>query len=125
MLEDASIQLERLTNGPEANFEHLLLKNTVECLNRIEDVRETVLSSYMAINEESQASDHIHGLLDGSSNSLQDIVKNMQSLTSKMDSMTASISGLSVKADSINGFVSTISKISDQTNLLALNKRGH
>jgi len=120
-LEDASIQLEQALNGPEVNFERLLLKNAVECINRIEDVRETVLSSYIAINEESQASDHIHDLLDGSSSSLQDIVNNMQSLTSKMGSMTASISGLSVTADSINGFVSTISKISDQTNLLALN----
>ncbi len=120
-LEDASIKLEVQLNGPEAKFERLLLNNAVECLNRIESVRETVLSSYIAINEESEASDHIHGLLDGSSSSLKDIVKNMHSLASKMGSMTSSISGLSETADSINGFVSTISKISDQTNLLALN----
>ena len=120
-LEDASIKLEHQLNGPEANFERLLLNNAVSCINRIEDLRETVLNSYNTINAESQASDHIHGLLDGSNSSLQDIVKNMESLTSKMGSMTASISGLSETADSINGFVSTISKISDQTNLLALN----
>ncbi len=120
-LEDTSLQLEQQVNGPEAEFDRLLLNNAIECINRIDGVRETVLSSYIAINEEGQASDHIHGLLDGSSNSLQDIVKNMQSLAGKMGSMTASISGLSETADSINGFVSTISKISDQTNLLALN----
>jgi len=120
-LEDASLQLEQKLNSPDAKFERALLNNTIECINSIEGVRETVLSSYLAINEESESSDQIHVLLDGSSGSLQDIVANMHSLTDKMGAMTSSISGLSEKADSINGFVSTISKISDQTNLLALN----
>lgn len=114
-------QLEHKTHGADASFEHLLLKSAVECINRIEGVRETVLSSYTAIEQESHSSDHIHGLLDESSTALQDIVDNMHGLTTKMGSMTTNISGLSETADSINGFVSTISKISDQTNLLALN----
>lgn len=119
---DASCQqLDEYTSSGEAEFDSLLLKSAVNCIRKIEGVRATVLSSYMAIEEESKSSDEIHDLLDGSSKSLADIVSNMQSLAGKMSSMTTNISGLSETADSINGFVTTISKISNQTNLLALN----
>ncbi|AGH80423.1 methyl-accepting chemotaxis sensory transducer [Psychromonas sp. CNPT3] len=108
-------------NDPDVKFEHMLLKCAVECISRIEDVRETVLSSYQAIESESQASNQINGLLDISSTSLKHMVSEMHDLTHKMGGMTENISGLSQMAGSINSFVSTISKISDQTNLLALN----
>ena len=106
---------------PESQFESMLLKCSIECIKHVEGVRETVLSSYQAIAEESESTDAIHDLLDDSSASLSEIVSQMQGLTSKMGSMTENISGLSDTAGSINSFVSTISKISDQTNLLALN----
>lgn len=120
-LQDTCEKLDGYTNNDDAKFNQLLLESAVECISQIEGVRETVLSSYLAIDAESQSSDQIHDLLDGSSASLNSIVDNMQGLSGKMGAMTESITGLSTTADSINGFVSTISKISDQTNLLALN----
>ena len=102
-------------------FDKHLLNCAVECISHVQGVRETVLSSYQAIEEESQSSYKIKQLLDVSSESLGQIVSEMQGLTDKMGGMTDNISGLSAMADSINTFVSTISNISDQTNLLALN----
>ncbi|MFT7682579.1 MAG: methyl-accepting chemotaxis protein [Moritella dasanensis] len=116
-----SEQLENTLNNPDVEFKHMLLQCTIECINHVEGVRETVLSSYQAIELESQSSDNIKELLDVSSHSLKHIVSEMQSLTDKMGGMTDNISGLSQMATSISTFVSTISKISDQTNLLALN----
>ena len=75
-------------------------------------------STHLVIEEESQVTIQIS--LNDSNNALQHIVSEM-ALASKMGSMTSNITGLSDMADSINTFVSTISKISDQTNLLALN----
>ena len=119
--EDLTEQLFLATNNPDVKFEHMLLKCAIECISQIEGVRETVFSSYQAIEVESQSSDKINSLLDVSGNSLKHIVSEMQALTSKMGGMTENISGLSKMADSINTFVSTISSISEQTNLLALN----
>ncbi|MDX2322239.1 MAG: methyl-accepting chemotaxis protein [Moritella sp.] len=116
-----SEQLDNTLNDADIEFKHMLLKCTIECIHHVEGVRETVLSSYQAIELESQSSEQIKELLDVSSHSLKHIVAEMQGLTHKMGGMTDNISGLSQMATSINTFVSTISKISDQTNLLALN----
>ncbi len=114
-------QLKSTLTNYDIKFEQMLLKCAIECISHVEGVRETVLYSYQAIDSESQSSDKINDLLDISSHSLKHIVSEMQDLTQKMGGMTENISGLSKKADSINTFVTTISKISDQTNLLALN----
>ncbi|KXO10636.1 Methyl-accepting chemotaxis protein [Moritella sp. JT01] len=119
--QELSEQLDKALNNPDIEFKHMLLKCTIECINHVEGVRETVLSSYQAIELENQSSDNIKELLDVSSHSLKHIVSEMQGLTHKMRGMTDNISGLSKMAASISTFVSTISKISDQTNLLALN----
>jgi len=119
--QELSEQLHNTLNNPDVEFERMLLKCAIECISHVEGVRETVLSSYQAIESESQSSDKINGLLDVSSHSLKHIVSEMQGLTHKMGGMTENISGLSQMASNINTFVSTISKISDQTNLLALN----
>ncbi|KPU83222.1 chemotaxis protein [Psychromonas sp. PRT-SC03] len=119
--DELSEQVDNPLNNPDVKFEHMLLKCAIECISHVEGVRETVLSSYQAIEDESESSDKIHGLLDVSSNSLKHIVTEMKDLTHKMGGMTDNITGLSEMAGSINSFVSTISKISDQTNLLALN----
>ncbi|MEM5503507.1 methyl-accepting chemotaxis protein [Shewanella frigidimarina] len=108
-------------NQEELFFEQQLLNCTIECIKHIEGVRETVLSSYQAIDRENQSTNVISELLHSSSDSLSRIVAEMNSLTSKMGMLTENISGLSKMADNINLFVSTISKISAQTNLLALN----
>lgn len=109
------------SNVMDNQFDQHLLGCAVECISHVQGIRETVLSSYQAIEAESQSSYKIRELLDVSSHSLNSIVSEMQGLTSKMGGMTENISGLSAMADSINTFVSTISNISDQTNLLALN----
>lgn len=114
---------QRLKNNHQADvkFEQQLLSCAIECINSIEGIRATVLSSYQAIELESQSTKKINELLDVSSSSLVHIVSEMKLLTTKMGGMSSNISGLSQTADSINTFVATISKISDQTNLLALN----
>lgn len=114
-------QLDDTLAAQDVHFQDMLLKSAIECISHVEGVRETVLSSYEAIDSESRSTDKINGLLDVSSESLNHIVSEMQGLTHKMGGMTDNISGLSHMAGSINAFVSTISKISDQTNLLALN----
>lgn len=118
---ELSEQLHCELNNPDVKFEQMLLKCTIECISHVEGVRETVLSSYQAIDLESQSSNKINELLDISSDYLEHIVSEMKNVTHKMGSMTESISELSQMAGNINTFVSTISKISDQTNLLALN----
>jgi predicted nucleic acid-binding Zn-ribbon protein len=102
-------------------FDKELMTSALESFEQIRDVRETVLSSYHKIDEESKAICRINELFNTSSNALDSIVKGMSGLGAQMGSMTSNISGLSEMADKINIFVSTISKISDQTNLLALN----
>lgn len=104
-----------------SEFDRLLLNCTLDCIDQIEGIRSTVLSSHQAIDTGSQSTDQINGLLDVSSSSLETIVAEMEGLTNNMGGMTQNISGLSEMADNINSFVVTISKISDQTNLLALN----
>lgn len=119
--EQLHAQLNQQSSDEEQQFNASLLHSTIECINQIEGIRQTVLASYTTIDEESKVSYQISELLETSSKSLQQIIQEMDQMTSKMGSMTQSISGLSTMADSINNFVITISKISDQTNLLALN----
>lgn len=119
--EQLHAQLNQQSSDEEQQFNASLLHSTIECINQIESIRQTVLASYTTIDEESKVSYQISELLETSSKSLQQIIQEMYQMTSKMGSMTQSISGLSTMADSINNFVITISKISDQTNLLALN----
>lgn len=119
--EQLHAQLNQQSSDEEQQFNASLLNSTIECINQIEGIRQTVLASYTTIDEESKVSYQISELLETSSNSLQQIIQEMDQMTSKMGNMTQSISGLSTMADSINNFVITISKISDQTNLLALN----
>jgi len=116
-----SQQLEQAVDSLDIEFEKKLLQQAIACINQVEGVRSTVLSSYQAIDLESKSSDKINGLLEVSSNSLSHIIGEMEGLTFKMGALTTNISGLSQMADSINTFVATISRISDQTNLLALN----
>ncbi|GAA69887.1 methyl-accepting chemotaxis protein [Pseudoalteromonas sp. BSi20429] len=108
-------------NNFEQQFTHSLLSSSIECINQIEGIRQTVLESYFKINEENQVSIKINTLLEKSNSVLSHIVEEMDLMTNKMGSMTTNISGLASMAGTISGFVSTISKISDQTNLLALN----
>ena len=123
LVADANAQAQQnvVIDSADSEFDKHLLNCAVECISHVQGVRETVLSSYQAIEEESQASYKIRELLDDSSASLGRIVGEMEGLTDKMGGMTENISGLSAMADSINTFVATISNISDQTNLLALN----
>ncbi len=108
-------------NNPDVKFEHMLLKCAVECISHVEGVRETVLSSYQAIDLESKSSNKINGLLDVSSDILNNIMSEVKNVNHEMGGMKKNISELSQMAGNINNFVSTISKISEQTNLLALN----
>lgn len=114
-------ELSSKDNCDSYNFDKLLLNCTLDCINQIEHIRGTVLSSFEAINSESKSSDQIHSLLDKSGKALHSIVKDMEALTNNMGTMNSNITGLSEMADKINTFVMTITKISDQTNLLALN----
>lgn len=103
------------------DYESELVKCMSGSLRQVEGIRETVLSSFQRIDEESQSVRQVSELFDTSSSSLASIVASMEEMGNKMGGMTSSINGLSEKADSINKFVSTITSISDQTNLLALN----
>ena len=103
------------------NFISSVNKGMMQSLSQVEGIRETVLESFNHISEETDRIQQVNALFDVSTRSLQSIVCSMQNMGSQMGDMTSSIAGLSEKADSINTFVSTITKISDQTNLLALN----
>ena len=105
----------------QEQFERAMLENALRCIEQVTGVRESVLAAYHAIDEERRTSASVKDTLDSSSTAIDEIVTDMNSLTNKMGSMSAQISGLSDRADSINTFVATISSISDQTNLLALN----
>lgn len=124
-LSNENNSLKKELNSPISNseqqFTHSLLSSSIECINQIEGIRQTVLESYSKIDEENQVSIKINTLLEKSNSVLNHIIKEMDLMTNKMGSMTTNISGLASMAGTISGFVSTISKISDQTNLLALN----
>lgn len=93
----------------------------LDALSQISGIRESVLSAYEQIDEESHSIAEINELFTHSAASLKDIISDMAALSGRMGDMSARISGLSDTADNINKFVSTITSISDQTNLLALN----
>ena len=103
------------------NTDNQLLQCALTGLSQIQGIRETVLASFMHIEQESQSIEQVNQAFDKSEKALKNILTGMDGLTSNMDRMTENISGLSEMADNINTFVTTISKISDQTNLLALN----
>jgi predicted nucleic acid-binding Zn-ribbon protein len=103
------------------NFDKQVLDCTVDSIEQLHGIRESVFNSSIAIKQENDSISHINELFDSSSSTLKNIVQEMGGLGTQMGAMTTNISGLSEMADKINTFVSTISKISDQTNLLALN----
>lgn len=98
-----------------------MVSGLIGSLRQVEGIRETVLHSFEHIEQEASAIEQVNVLFDTATNALNNIVGSMHSMGGQMGDMTNSMSGLSEKADSINTFVSTITKISDQTNLLALN----
>lgn len=118
-LSNENNSLKKELNSPISNseqqFTHSLLSSSIECINQIEGIRQTVLESYSKIDEENQVSIKINTLLEKSNSVLNHIIKEMDLMTNKMGSMTTNISGLASMAGTISGFVSTISKISDQT----------
>ena len=93
----------------------------LDALGQMNGIRESVLSAYEKIDEETGAISDINELFSQSAKSLKDIISDMASLSGHMGEMSERISGLSDTADNINKFVTTITSISDQTNLLALN----
>ena len=114
-------QLVSYEQQQQNNDDKALLQCALHGLMQIQGIRETVLGSFLRIEQESQSIEQVNSAFDKSERSLQEILSGMQLLDSSMTAMTGNISGLSQMADQINTFVTTISKISDQTNLLALN----
>jgi methyl-accepting chemotaxis protein len=127
-LADLELETESLRNKTKHQAEvieqqqsNTLVNCMLDSLCQLEGIRETVLSSYTSIKDESTAITNINDLFSESTESLDKIVSDMQVLSQRMGEMNSSIEGLSETADSINKFVTTITSISDQTNLLALN----
>ena len=120
-VEDLAAQLSQAQKKANCDFTNSLLDYAIESINQVQGIRESVLSEYQAIEQESKSTETINQALDSSSASLKDIVTGMGGLTDDMGQMSGRIESLSARADSINTFVETISSISDQTNLLALN----
>lgn len=98
-----------------------LTDSMLDSLNQVEGIRQTVLSSFEDISEQTDKITENHRLFAQSSESLKQIVGDMSGLSTMMSAMSVSIEGLSETAGNINKFVTTITSISDQTNLLALN----
>jgi len=105
----------------EQSFDAQIWPNLLDCIGQITSIRESVLSSYTMIHDESQSIDELNHVLDSGQESITGIAGGMEQITEKMQNMSQSMANLEAIADSINSFVETISKISDQTNLLALN----
>lgn len=105
----------------EASFDKQIWPNLLDCISQVTSIRESVLTSYELIHEESQSIDELNQVLDNGQESITGIAGGMEQITEKMQNMSQSMANLEAIADSINSFVETISKISDQTNLLALN----
>lgn len=105
----------------EASFDKQIWPNLLDCIGQVTSIRESVLSSYEVIHNETQSIDELNQVLESGQKSITDIAGGMEQITEKMQNMSQSMANLEAIADSINSFVVTISKISDQTNLLALN----
>ncbi len=127
-LEQQQARIDELENGQEIcqnsddiGFDQLLLGCTLDCINQIEGIRATVLSSYEAISTESQASHQIHNLLDKSGQALNNIVNGMERLSDNMGEMHGNINSLSEMADKINTFVMPLTQKFDPPNQLHLN----
>lgn len=119
--ENANLMTELHNAQPEERHDLALIRCTLDSFQQIESIRESVLESFLSIQQENDAVQAINDLFEKSTSSLSHIASSMDGLSVKMGGMTENISGLSDKADHINKFVSTITSISDQTNLLALN----
>ena len=105
----------------EASFNEQILPNLLDCIGQVSSIRESVLSSYEKIHDESLSIDELNQVLHSGQESITGIAGGMEQISKKMQNMSQSMANLEAIADSINSFVVTISKISDQTNLLALN----
>lgn len=121
--ENAALKAENreLKDAAENQKGDVLNTAMLDALSQVTGIRESVLSAYQQIHEETNAISEINELFALSSSSLKDIITDMTALSSRMGEMSDRISGLSDTADNINKFVTTITSISDQTNLLALN----
>ncbi len=123
--EDLIAELSMTKSASEAQEDNSLDKqiwpNLLDCISQVTSIRESVLSSYEKIHDESQSIDELNQVLDNGQASITGIAGGMEQITEKMQNMSQSMANLEAIADSINSFVETISKISDQTNLLALN----
>jgi predicted nucleic acid-binding Zn-ribbon protein len=122
-IENATLtsQLAAFKSTDVSEFQQSLMHCAISSMQQIEEIRGSVLSSFERINKESESVEQINEQFAVSTTSLSNIVSAMTQMGDKMSGMATSITGLSGTADSINTFVSTITKISDQTNLLALN----
>ena len=109
------------TAQEEVSFDKQIWPNLLDCIGQVTSIRESVLSSYEIIQDESQSIEELNQVLDSGQKSITDIADGMEQITEKMKNMSQSMANLEAIADSITSFVETISKISDQTNLLALN----
>ena len=110
-----------LVNANDLDIKEQICLNMMKSIDQISNVRESVLSSYQAIDSESESVGAITGMFDNSSKAINSITTGMENITEKIFGMSNSIGSLKGIADSIYSFVETISKISEQTNLLALN----
>lgn len=113
-LEKESASKATLQNNP-------ILDNLLGSFSQVQNIRESIRFAFENLSGDTTSSSDISSLFNESGASLQEIIKNMGLLSTRMSQMSESISGLSETADNINKFVSTITSISDQTNLLALN----
>ena len=123
--EDLISQLSHLKEASavyeEASFDKQIWPNLLDCIGQVTSIRESVLSSYEVVHNESQSIGELNQVLEAGQKSITDIASGMEQITEKMRNMSQSMANLEAIADNINSFVETISKISDQTNLLALN----
>ncbi|MBU3023661.1 methyl-accepting chemotaxis protein [Aestuariibacter sp. A3R04] len=119
-LAEANLRASESAATASSTFNGVTL-SMLDSIQQVAGIRETVLKSFMNINQEKEHIGDISTLFNESANTLSNILKDMDLLNSKMGQMSERISGLSDTADNINKFVATITSISDQTNLLALN----
>ena len=121
LIAELSLMKSAVAVQEEASLDKQIWPNLLDNIGQITSIRESVLSSYEMIRDESQSIDNLNQVLDSGQESITGIASGMDKITEKMQNMSQSMANLEAIADSINSFVVTISKISDQTNLLALN----
>jgi uncharacterized coiled-coil protein SlyX len=121
LIEELTLTKAASVTKEETSFDKMIWPNLLDCIGQVSSIRESVLSSYEKIHDESQSIDELNQILNSGQESITGIAGGMEQITEKMQNMSQSMANLEAIADSINSFVVTISKISDQTNLLALN----